>query len=63
MAVLCVKGQVHKVNCVVSFCCCQQVGGGPTGVELAAEMHDYIKEDLATMFPTLKVPQHAAGIC
>lgn len=32
-----------------------QVGGGPTGVELAAEMHDYIKEDLAELFPTLKV--------
>lgn len=32
-----------------------QVGGGPTGVELAAEMHDYIKEDLVHLFPTLKV--------
>lgn len=31
------------------------MGGGPTGVELAAEMHDYIKEDLAELFPTLKV--------
>lgn len=32
-----------------------QVGGGPTGVELAAEMHDYIKEDLSVHFPSLKV--------
>lgn len=32
-----------------------QVGGGPTGVELAAEMHDYIKEDLSELFPSLKV--------
>ncbi|KAL0054534.1 hypothetical protein WJX82_010454 [Trebouxia sp. C0006] len=30
------------------------VGGGPTGVELAAEMHDYIKEDLVHLFPSLK---------
>ncbi|KAL3145311.1 hypothetical protein ABBQ38_001571 [Trebouxia sp. C0009 RCD-2024] len=30
------------------------VGGGPTGVELAAEMHDYIKEDLSVHFPSLK---------
>ena len=32
-----------------------QVGGGPTGVELAAEMHDYITEDFSHMFPSLKV--------
>ena len=32
-----------------------QVGGGPTGVELAAEMHDYIKDDLSVHFPSLKV--------
>lgn len=30
------------------------VGGGPTGVELAAEMHDYITEDFSHMFPSLK---------
>lgn len=35
-----------------------QVGGGPTGVELAAEMHDYIKEDLTQLFPSLKVTPH-----
>ena len=38
-----------------------QVGGGPTGVELAAEMHDYIKEDLVHLFPTLKVSSLAAA--
>ncbi|KAJ3370382.1 hypothetical protein GGF31_004213 [Allomyces arbusculus] len=29
------------------------VGGGPTGVELSAELHDLITEDLATVYPTL----------
>src|SRR5258707_13477526 len=29
------------------------VGGGPTGVELAAEMHDFLVEDLAKTFPHL----------
>ncbi len=38
-----------------------QVGGGPTGVELAAEMHDYIKEDLVHLFPSLKVSDSAAS--
>jgi len=38
-----------------------QVGGGPTGVELAAEMHDYIKEDLVHLFPSLKVPASVAS--
>ena len=32
-----------------------QVGGGPTGVELAAEIHDLIEEDMLTYFPRLKV--------
>jgi hypothetical protein len=32
-----------------------QVGGGPTGVELAAEIHDLIREDLVKYFPKLKV--------
>ena len=27
------------------------VGGGPTGVEVAAELHDLITEDLATLYP------------
>lgn len=38
-----------------------QVGGGPTGVELAAEMHDYVNEDLVHLFPSLKVPALAAA--
>jgi NADH:ubiquinone reductase (non-electrogenic) len=29
------------------------VGGGPTGVEYAAELHDYLKEDLAKWYPKL----------
>ena len=29
------------------------VGGGPTGVEFAAEMHDFIREDLRHWFPDL----------
>jgi NADH:ubiquinone reductase (non-electrogenic) len=29
------------------------VGGGPTGVEFAAEMHDFLHEDLETSFPHL----------
>ena len=31
------------------------VGGGPTGVELAAELHDFVKEDVARLMPHLKV--------
>lgn len=34
---------------------CVQVGGGPTGVELAAEIHDMIAEDMSSYFPNLKV--------
>ncbi|KAI4334024.1 hypothetical protein L6164_018764 [Bauhinia variegata] len=30
------------------------VGGGPTGVEFAAELHDYIQEDLINIYPSLK---------
>ncbi|KAL7128900.1 hypothetical protein ABFS83_13G025600 [Erythranthe nasuta] len=30
------------------------VGGGPTGVEFAAELHDYVIEDLAKLYPALK---------
>lgn len=29
------------------------VGGGPTGIEIAAELHDLIKEDLAKIYPNL----------
>lgn len=27
------------------------VGGGPTGIEYAAELHDFLKEDLASWYP------------
>ncbi|KAL0012652.1 hypothetical protein SO802_007760 [Lithocarpus litseifolius] len=30
------------------------VGGGPTGVEFAAELHDFVKEDLVTLYPRVK---------
>ena len=30
------------------------VGGGPTGVEFAAELHDFLLEDLAKLYPSLK---------
>lgn len=30
------------------------VGGGPTGVEYAAELHDFAVEDLARLYPSLK---------
>lgn len=30
------------------------VGGGPTGVEFAAELHDLIYEDLLNLYPHLK---------
>ncbi|KAL3509504.1 hypothetical protein ACH5RR_028905 [Cinchona calisaya] len=30
------------------------VGGGPTGVEFAAELHDFVNEDLAKLYPSLK---------
>src|SRR5690606_23402543 len=29
------------------------VGGGPTGVEFAAELHDFIEQDLSKWFPDL----------
>ncbi|KAK0450299.1 FAD/NAD-P-binding domain-containing protein [Desarmillaria tabescens] len=35
---------------LLNFCI---VGGGPTGVELAAELHDLINEDLRTYYPEL----------
>ncbi|GMH30319.1 hypothetical protein Nepgr_032162 [Nepenthes gracilis] len=30
------------------------VGGGPTGVEFAAELHDYVNEDLMNLYPDVK---------
>ncbi|XP_022726942.1 external alternative NAD(P)H-ubiquinone oxidoreductase B1, mitochondrial [Durio zibethinus] len=30
------------------------VGGGPTGVEFAAELHDYVQEELVNLYPTVK---------
>ncbi|KAJ7981397.1 external alternative NAD(P)H-ubiquinone oxidoreductase B1, mitochondrial-like [Quillaja saponaria] len=30
------------------------VGGGPTGVEFAAELHDFVEEDLIKIYPTVK---------
>lgn len=30
------------------------VGGGPTGVEFAAELHDFVKEDLVKLYPAAK---------
>ncbi|KAH9611848.1 hypothetical protein KSS87_019527 [Heliosperma pusillum] len=30
------------------------VGGGPTGVEFAAELHDYVEEDLGRLYPQVK---------
>lgn len=30
------------------------VGGGPTGVEFAAELHDYVNEDLVKLYPKVK---------
>lgn len=29
------------------------VGGGPTGVELAAELSDFVQTDVARLFPSL----------
>ncbi|KAJ9690292.1 hypothetical protein PVL29_012776 [Vitis rotundifolia] len=30
------------------------VGGGPTGVEFSAELHDFVNEDLVKLYPTVK---------
>lgn len=35
---------------LLSFVC---VGGGPAGVEFAAELHDFVKEDLAKLYPSV----------
>ncbi|KAM5351379.1 hypothetical protein ACJ41O_004102 [Fusarium nematophilum] len=37
------------------------VGGGPTGIEFAAELHDLVHEDLASMYPEL-IPHVAITI-
>ncbi len=30
------------------------VGGGPAGVEFAAELHDFVSEDLCKLYPLIK---------
>lgn len=30
------------------------VGGGPTGVEFAAELHDFVNDDLVKLYPAAK---------
>jgi NADH:ubiquinone reductase (non-electrogenic) len=30
------------------------IGGGPTGVEFAAEMHDFLVEDLVKLYPAIQ---------
>ena len=30
------------------------VGGGPTGIEYAAELHDFLVEDLLRWYPSLR---------
>ncbi|XP_048432376.1 external alternative NAD(P)H-ubiquinone oxidoreductase B4, mitochondrial-like [Pyrus x bretschneideri] len=35
---------------LLSFVC---VGGGPAGVKFAAELHDFVKEDLAKLYPSV----------
>lgn len=30
------------------------VGGGPTGIEYAAELHDFLKDDLASWYPGMQ---------
>ena len=51
------KNRTMSSNATVnnSFWGCEQVGGGPTGTELAAEMHDLVVEDMVNYFPKLKV--------
>ncbi|KAF5208290.1 external alternative NAD(P)H-ubiquinone oxidoreductase B2, mitochondrial-like [Thalictrum thalictroides] len=43
------------------------VGGGPTGVEFAAELHDFIREDLVKLYPIIqdqvKITLLEAGDC
>ena len=35
------------------MCAVLVVGGGPTGVEFAAEMHDFLREDVPKLYPDL----------
>ena len=51
---LVVTSSVWTGLCIVLSFSCVQVGGGPTGVELAAEIHDMIAEDMSSYFPNLK---------
>lgn len=30
------------------------VGGGPTGVEFAAQLHDFVNEDIVRLYPKVK---------
>ena len=30
------------------------IGGGPTGVEFAAELHDFLVEDLVKLYPAIQ---------
>ncbi|PKA66544.1 NAD(P)H dehydrogenase B2, mitochondrial [Apostasia shenzhenica] len=43
------------------------VGGGPTGVEFAAELHDFVSEDLSKLYPSVcdlvKISVIEAGAC
>ncbi|CAA0816192.1 External alternative NAD(P)H-ubiquinone oxidoreductase B1- mitochondrial [Striga hermonthica] len=38
------------------------VGGGPTGVEFAAELHDFVHEDLVKIYPSVKDLVHISVI-
>jgi hypothetical protein len=38
------------------------VGGGPTGVEVAAELHDMIEEDLSKLYPTIYKDVRRSGL-
>ncbi|MBX7148640.1 FAD-dependent oxidoreductase [bacterium] len=40
----------HEVDRLLHFVV---VGGGPTGIEFAAEMHDFLEEDLTEWYPAL----------
>lgn len=58
----CVLSTVCFLHCVFSTMCTQErqrllsfvvVGGGPTGVEVAAELYDMVHEDLRKLYPEL----------
>jgi NADH:ubiquinone reductase (non-electrogenic) len=50
--------QVRKQ--LLSFVVC---GGGPTGVEVAAELHDMIQEDLSKLYPELMEDAKVCALC